>query len=94
MNGARNRIIFATSICTRVVDGVIGERGKLLRSVGGRGSGAHRAEGVDGCRGATAREFGSAAKTEKGEFSFDKACNGPRNIARPEQRAREKEIGI
>ena len=30
--------------------------------------GAHRDEGADGCRGATAREFGSAAKTEKGEF--------------------------
>ena len=44
-----------------VVDRVIGERGELLGSVGSRGHGAHRGEGVDGL-------FSFGSETEEGEF--------------------------
>jgi len=44
------------------------EAGQGQAAAGGRGSGAHRDEGVDGCRDATSREFGNAAKTEKKSF--------------------------
>jgi hypothetical protein len=66
--GRREDFDVARGFRHEVVDGVLGKRGELLWSVGGRGSGAHRAESVDGCRGATAREFGSDAKTEKESY--------------------------
>ena len=59
-----------SKILGKVVDDVIGERGELLRSVGSRGDGAHRGEGVVGLRSSEREVPGKRFESETEKFSF------------------------
>jgi hypothetical protein len=92
--GRREDFDVARGFRHEVVDGVLGERGELLRSVGGRGSGAHRAEGVDGCRGATGLENSGALRKQKRRVFIRYGMQFSPRHSVTGAKAREKEIGI